>query len=286
MDPADLTGWIGQTETSRETVTPAPARALAATLDRPDIETFSDGQAIPALWNWLYFLPRAPASGIGPDGHPKRGGFLPPVPLPRRMWAGSRCRIAGDIRIGDTITKSSEILNVAEKSGRTGRMVFVTVRHHLLRGESLLIEEEQDIVYMAIPDVFSPPPPTPVPPCDWTEAVQIDPVLLFRFSALTFNAHRIHYDRPYAMETEKYPGLVVHGPLQAILLFEAACRRWPGRRPAQFDFRGLRPLFDFDTVSVCGRETPAGAADLYTANGEGAAGMQAQMQWQGGASQT
>ncbi len=279
MDAGTLTGWIGRTETQTETVAPAPARALAATLDRTDAEDFRAGQALPPLWNWLYFLPCAPASGIGPDGHPKRGGFLPPVPLPRRMWAGSRCRFAGTIRIGEAITKTSEILNVAEKTGRAGAMVFVTVRHRLSRDGALLIEEEQDIVYMAIPDVFTPPPPSPLPACEWTEAVRVDPVLLFRFSALTFNAHRIHYDRPYAMETEKYPGLVVHGPLQAILLFEAASRRSPGRVAAQFSFRGLRPLFDFDTVSVSGRAAASGATDLYTANGEGAIGMQAELGW-------
>ncbi len=278
MDTDALQSWIGRTEVQIDTVHPGPARAMAAALDQnPD--DFGTRAELPPLWLWLYFLPVVRASNVGPDGHPQRGGFLPPITLPRRMWAGSRCHFFGPVRIGDELTKVSTIAKVTAKTGRTGEMVFVTVRHSYSRGGAGVMEEEQDIVYMPIPDVFSPPAPTPVTDCTWTERVAIDPVLLFRFSALTFNGHRIHYDRPYAMETEKYPGLVVHGPLQAILLMEAA-RRWqPGKRPANYTFRGLRPLFDFDDVSVCGRTSEAGGLDLFTANGEGAAGMQANLGW-------
>ena len=281
MDTSELQSWIGRTEVQIDTVHPGPARALAATLDQnPD--DFGLRAELPPLWMWLYFLPVVRASGVGPDGHPQRGGFLPPITLPRRMWAGSRCHFFGPVRIGDELTKVSTIAKVTAKTGRTGEMVFVTVRHSYSRGGAGLMEEEQDIVYMPIPDVFSPPEPVAVGTSAWRERVAIDPVLLFRFSALTFNGHRIHYDRPYAMETEKYPGLVVHGPLQAILLMEAA-RRWqPGKRPASYTFRGLRPLFDFDQVSVCGRMNEAGGLDLFTANGEGAAGMQASLNWAGG----
>lgn len=281
MDTSELQSWIGRTEVQIDTVHPGPARALAATLDQnPD--DFGVRAELPPLWLWLYFLPVVRASGVGPDGHPQRGGFLPPITLPRRMWAGSRCTFHGPVRIGDELTKVSTIAKVTAKTGRTGEMVFVTVRHSYSRGGAGLMEEEQDIVYMPIPDVFSPPEPVAVGACDWQERVAVDPVLLFRFSALTFNGHRIHYDRPYAMETEKYPGLVVHGPLQAILLMEAA-RRWqPGKRPAGYTFRGLRPLFDFDAVSVCGRTNEGGGLDLFTATGDGAAGMQASLNWANG----
>lgn len=280
MDTLALQSWIGRTEVLIDTVHPGPARALAATLDQ-DPDEFRLKAELPPLWLWLYFLPAVRASSVGPDGHPLRGGFLPPVPLPRRMWAGSRCQFYGAVRIGDELTRVSTIAKVTSKTGRTGEMVFVTVRHAYSRGGAGLMEEEQDIVYMPIPDMFNPPEPVPVKNCAWTDRVAVDPVLLFRFSALTFNGHRIHYDRPYAMETEKYPGLVVHGPLQAILLMEAA-RRWrPGKRPASYAFRGLRPLFDFDAVSVCGRTNEAGGIELFTANGDGAAGMQAKLGWAG-----
>ncbi|WP_291201819.1 MaoC family dehydratase N-terminal domain-containing protein [Hyphomonas sp.] len=278
MDTSELQSWIGRTEVQIDTVQPGPARALAATLDQ-DPDDFGVRAELPPLWMWLYFLPVVRASSVGPDGHPQRGGFLPPITLPRRMWAGSRCHFFGPVRIGDELTKVSTIAKVTAKTGRTGEMVFVTVRHSYSRGGAGLMEEEQDIVYMPIPDVFTPPEPVAPGACAWSESVAIDPVLLFRFSALTFNGHRIHYDRPYAMETEKYPGLVVHGPLQAILLMEAARRRHPGKRPAGYSFRGLRPIFDFDAVSVCGRMKEAGGLDLFTVNGDGAAGMQASLSW-------
>jgi 3-methylfumaryl-CoA hydratase len=278
MDNDALQSWVGRTEVQIDTLGPGPARALAATLDQ-DPDDFGLRAELPPLWLWLYFLPVVRASGVGPDGHPKRGGFLPPITLPRRMWAGSRCSFYAPARIGDELTKVSTIAKVSSKTGRSGEMVFVTVRHAYSRGGAELMGEEQDIVYMPIPEVFSTPEPTPVGACAWRERVAMDPVLLFRFSALTFNGHRIHYDRTYAMETEKYPGLVVHGPLQAILLMEAA-RRWqPGKQAASFSFRGLRPLFDFDAASVCGRRSESGGLDLFTANGEDAACMQARLDW-------
>ncbi|MFN7056729.1 MaoC family dehydratase N-terminal domain-containing protein [Hyphomonas sp.] len=274
MDAATLESWTGRTEARTETLASAPAKGLAATLDQ-EKEGFGPGAELPPLWQWLYFLPQARASEMGRDGHPKLGGFLPPVALPRRMWAGSRCRFHAPLRIGEEAAKTSEILKVAEKSGRAGTMVFVTVRHVWSVGGEARAEEEQDIVYLPIPEVFAPPEAVAVPEGNWRERLAIDAVLLFRFSALTFNAHRIHYDRTYAMETEKYPGLVVHGPLQAMLLMEAA-RRWvPGLKVAAFEFRGLRPLFDHDEISVCGRRLEDGRIELHTCDGAGAAGMRA-----------
>lgn len=279
MPEVDWGDWVGRTEVLSDAVSETPARALAATFDRSDLAALQPGDALPPVWVWLYFLPLVASSGLGPDGHPRRGGFLPPVPLARRMWAGSRCTFHDAIRIGDRLQRTSTIAKVAEKTGAAGAMVFVTVRHAIARDGALLMEEEQDLVFLAIPDRFSPPAPTSLPPCDWSEPVAVDPVFLFRFSALTFNGHRIHYDRIYATDVERYPGLVVHGPLQAALLFDAATRHAPGRTAATFSFRGIRPLFDFDAVSVNGRARGPDGLDLFTADGDGAVGMQATLDW-------
>ena len=282
MADTDLQAWVGRSEVVSDTVTAFPARALAATLNRPDAADLNDGAPLPAIWSWLYFLPLAPMSNVGADGHPRRGGFLPPVELPRRMWAGSRCSELSSIRIGERIERSSTITSVAEKTGGAGSMVFVTVAHEVRADGRLAMREEQDIVYVRIPERFSPPPATALPACDWSEPVAVDPVLLFRFSALTFNGHRIHYDRTYATEVERYPALVVHGPLQAILLFDAACRRAPASASVSaFTFRGMRPLFDTDQVTLNGANGANGGIDLFTANGEGAVGMKASLLWSG-----
>lgn len=263
--------WVGRSEVRRDTVTTTPAHALAATLDHA---TFDDarGAVIPGLWIWLYFTPLAPMREVGPDGHPKRGGFLPPIEAPRRMWAGSRCTFHAPLRLGQSLLRTSTITAITEKAGRAATLTFVTVRHVVEADGAPLLEEEQDLVYMPIPERFEPPPPTPAPQAAYARAVTVDPVLLFRFSALTFNGHRIHYDRAYAMEVEKYPGLVVHGPLQAILMFDAALAYAPGRTPARFEFRGLRPIFDFDTLQVGGAPRADGGLDVFTFNGEGALG--------------
>ncbi len=279
MDTGAYQNWIGRTEVRIDTVSPGPARALAAALDG-DPEDFVLRAELPPLWLWLYFLPVVRASDTGPDGHPKRGGFLPPVDLPRRMWAGSRCQFSGPVRIGDELTRVSTIAKVTAKTGRTGEMVFVTVRHAWSRGGAELMAEEQDIVYAAIPAAYVAADPLPAEPQHWQEPAAIDPVLLFRFSALTQNAHRIHYDRAYAEEVEKYPDLVVHGPLQAILMMEAARRREPGRRPATFAFRGVRPLFVSDAAMVCGR-TVLGKLELSVVKADGGATMQAGLSWAG-----
>jgi 3-methylfumaryl-CoA hydratase len=280
MTDSGLQAWIGRTDVRTDEILAFPVRAFAATLNQADGIPSHPGAALPALWVWLYFLPLAPMSEIGPDGHPKRGGFLPPIALERRMWAGSRCVFHGALRIGDRAERTSRILRIAEKTGKAGPMVFVTVKHEIRTGETLFFEEEQDIVYVAMPDRPVTPDPVPLPPCSWQEKIAVDPVLLFRFSALTFNGHRIHYDRDYATRVEKYPGLVVHGPLQALMLFEAARRRDPERHPARFEFRGIRPLFDQDVVTLNGRARDDGGVDLFTGTLEGAMGMQAALHWQ------
>ncbi len=272
--------WIGRTQTLTDRVTAAPVKALQATLN-DTATTPADGDPLPPLWHWLFFLPDAPMSEVGPDGHPKRGGFLPPVALERRMWAGGRLRFVGAApRVGEVITRTTEIRDIQRKDGKAGPMVFVTLRHEIATPHGLAVEEEQDIVYIAMPERFVPPPPQPAPETSvWSEPLEVDPVLLFRYSALTFNGHRIHYDRPYAMDVEKYPGLVVHGPLQAMALMESARRNCPSGEVSAYSFRGVRPLFDFDTVSMQGVARADGGHDLATVNGEGHVCMKATVRW-------
>ncbi len=245
--------WIGSTERREEELAPIPAEALAATLDVPDTAPGA-GDPLPLPWQWFYFLPRAPQSRIGHDGHPQKGGFLPPVELPRRMFAGGRMRLERPLTLGRPAVREGEVIKVSEKQGQTGPLVFVTVRYRFLQEGTLCLEEEQDIVYREPGDPVPAPLPAPLPPVAegaWSRMITPDPVLLFRFSALTFNAHRIHYDRPYAMEEEGYPGLVVHGPLTATLLMELV-RLNAGRPAVGFSFRGRAPLFDLAPFRTVG----------------------------------
>ncbi len=250
-----LTDWIGRSETLADVIAARPCAALAATLDRGDLAA-APGTALPPLWHWLYFWAVAPRAELGPDGHPKRGGFLPPVALPRRMWAGARLTFTAPLRLGDAVQRRSTIESVTEKTGRTGPLVFVTVRHEITRAAdgALALTERHDIVYRAAPGPADvPPPPQPAPaPAAWRRDWHPDAVLLFRYSALTFNGHRIHYDRSYATETEGYPGLVVHGPLIATLLLDLLHRERPEAEVAEFRFRALRPTFDTHSFTVCG----------------------------------
>ncbi|MEQ9152610.1 MAG: MaoC family dehydratase N-terminal domain-containing protein [Parvibaculum sp.] len=234
---------VGRTEQVQDLVAVDRVNALAMTLDMD--AAFSDGAVLPPGWHWLFFNPFVRRSELGQDGHPKRGGFLPDVGLPRRMWAGGRLRYVAPVRMGATATRHSTIEKVSAKSGRAGRLVFVTVRHVITQDGGTCIEEEQDIVYREAATPGAPPPrPEPAPDgAEWSEVVHPDSVLLFRYSALTSNGHRIHYDLPYAQQEESYRSLVVHGPLTATLLqgFAARCR--PGSALASFSFRGVSPLF-------------------------------------------
>jgi len=265
--------WVGRVEEAIDRISPRQARQMAATLGVAC--DCAEGAVLPVLWHWMGWTPEAPMAELGPDGHPARGGFLPPVPLERRMWAGGRLRFLAPLRIGEEMRRRSEIVKVSEKTGTTGRMVFVTVHHRVEGAAGLAVEEEQDIVFIAMPERFVPPPPVVAPAADWTRPVTADEVRLFRFSALTFNAHRIHFDLPYATGVEKYPGLVVHGPLQAMLLMEAGRARRGGAVPAGYRFRGVRPAFHFDTLTLQG----AGDA-VATVNGDGLVCMQAEMGWE------
>ena len=274
----DWNDWVGREEMRRDLAAAAPLAALAATLDRSDAEP-EPGADVPPLWHWCWFTPNALQSEIGEDGHPKRGGFLPPVPLPRRMWAGGRLDFVQPIRTGEAITRLSRIESVQTKSGKSGSLVFVTVVHEIAGEHGLAIREAQDIVYRDAPAPGSMPPPAPPAPMDeaFSRSVTPDPVLLFRYSALTFNGHRIHYDRSYATGAEGYPGLVVHGPLIATLLLDLLSAERPDARVRTFAFKAVSPLFDIHRFTVCGRPGAGsdGTVALWARNHEGALAMQA-----------
>jgi len=275
----NLKDWIGRSETAVDVATATPCAALAATLDRP-AERPPAGTPLPALWHWLYFLPLTRRSEIGPDGHAKLGGFLPPVPLPRRMWAGSQFEFRAPLRIGDKLIRVSTIEDVTEKSGRTGRLVFVKVRHEVRRGDEpdVALTEFHDIVYREAPKAGdeAPPPKAAPPDAAWEQQWIPDDVLLFRYSALTFNGHRIHYDRRYVTEIEGYPGLIVHGPLIATLLLDLLRRRLPEAELARYEFRAVRPIFDIHPFFVCGEPQPDGRTiRLWTRDHEGCLTMEA-----------
>lgn len=246
--------WVGREETRAERISEVRAQAMAATLDHVSAPT--EGDPLPPGWQWLYFNPAARRSELGIDGHPARGGFLPPVELPRRMWAGSRIRYAHDLPVGAEALRRSRILNVTSKVGKRGALCFVTVEHTILAGGRPCIVEEQDIVYKeASPPGTALSKPRPHDePFTWCETVHPDTVLLFRFSALTFNGHRIHYDRDYACNEEGYPNLVVHGPLTATLLQQFALAHGGGRRLVSFDFRAVSPLFVDRPFTLEGRD--------------------------------
>ena len=268
-----LTDWIGRNETIEDIAYPTPAIALTATLDHPRAP-LSVGSPLPPLWHWLYFLPMHRQSEIGPDGHAKRGGFLPPVPLPRRMWAGSQFEFRAPIRVGDRMSRTSIIDDVTAKEGRTGKLVFVKVRHELRCNgatEPALIEFH-DIVYREAQGSNDVAPPPRAVPADaaWRREIVPDDVLLFRYSALTFNGHRIHYDRQYVTQVEGYPGLIVHGPLIATLLMDLLRRQLPDAEVASFRFKAVRPTFDLNAFHVSGQPQADGKTiRLWASDHEG-----------------
>lgn len=242
--------WIGNTEEATEVLTLNPVLKLAATLDKQ--KAFLVGDGLPPGWQWLFFTPTVPMVDTGRDGHPKRGGFLPPVELPRRMWAGGRFFYHHPLRIGQEVQKKSAVADITVKEGKSGTLVFVLVRHEFTSADGLALVEEQDIVYREAPTPGQPAPAGKPAPAEaqWSRKIIPDPVLLFRYSALTFNSHRIHYDLKYCIEEEGYPGLVVHGPLTATLLLELL----PEGTIEQFAFRAVSPLFDLHPFFVEGRQ--------------------------------
>lgn len=277
MDIAHLERWIGRSEVHVERLAPFPSNALAATLDRDDPE-YKDGTALPPLWHWMHFLPIFKKSQAGYDGHAALGGFLPPVPLPRRMWAGSRLTFLAPLAIGQELKKISTIKSIKAKTGRSGKLVFVTVRHQIFAENTPSIDEEHDIVYREEPAADAPrstPAQAPAK-ADFSRVIDPDPVLLFRYSALTFNGHRIHYDQPFCVNSEGYKGLVVHGPLLATLLLDLLRRARPEDTVHSFDFQALSTVFDTETFSVHGTADKDGKTfHLWVRRQDGALAMNA-----------
>jgi 3-methylfumaryl-CoA hydratase len=265
-----ISDWIGRTESRADVITAWPIAALNATLDYEAAEP-APGDAVPPGWHWLYFLEAKRAGELGHDGHPRRGGFLPPVALPRRMWAGGRIEFRQPLRIGDRVRRDSTLLSVEHKQGRSGDLVFVTVRHEVSANGTVALSEEHDIVYReAAKPGDQPVAGKPAPArAAWQRALTADPVLLFRYSALIFNGHRIHYDLDYARQEEHYPGLIVHGPLQTTLLLDL-CRHHASRPVRRLEYRALHPLFHTERFTVNGNPAADGSsAELWTANAAG-----------------
>jgi 3-methylfumaryl-CoA hydratase len=263
----DFSAWVGRSEQMSDTLGAERSNALSAALGEPAVRTAGD--ALPLLHHWLYFWNVQPPQGLGSDGHPAKGGFLPPVPLPRRMWAGGRVKFLRPLLLGEAVIKTSTILKVDAKSGRSGDLVFVTVQHELAGAQGVAVIEQQDLVYREPAAASGRTAPTgdaaPCAAASWHRAVSPDSVLLFRYSALTMNGHRIHYDRPYAMDVEAYPALVIHGPLQATLLIDLAARNCAAP-VIGFDFRAMSPGFDGAPLHVCG-EASEGGATVWTEQG-------------------
>ncbi len=269
--------WLGRTETCGDRIGPKPARGLAALLDRPGSPSpMAPGAPLPPLWHWCYFLETARQSEIAADGHARRGGFLPPIDLPRRMWAGSRFRFHHPLRIGETVVRRSRIDGIERKQGRSGPLAFIRLAHQYENAAGLAFSEQQDIVYRGAESVAGAAAQAAgktaenEPKADFQRETQTGAVMLFRYSALTFNAHRIHYDRDYARDVEGYPGLLVHGPLLATLLLDELLRQCPGREVSGFSFRALAPVFDTDPFHLCGTRPGAGGkCGLWVANSAG-----------------
>ncbi len=279
MSEPNLQDWVGREERQEALIDPTRAQAMQATLDDASAPLRA-GDALPPLWHWLYFWDLARTGELGHEGHAKLGGFLPPVPLPRRMWAGSRLSFPRPLAIGGQVARTSRIASVVEKQGRSGPLCFVTVRHSLEDENGPVIEEEHDIVYRAAPRAGETPGgPVAAAPGEaaWRQDLAPDPVLLFRYSALTFNGHRIHYDRDFCREVEGYPDLVVHGPLLATLMANQARRHCPDRRVTAFAFRAKAPLFAGRTIGVCGQPGQDGQTSVWVADQDGGLAMDGEM---------
>ncbi|MBD1550791.1 FAS1-like dehydratase domain-containing protein [Pseudomonas typographi] len=265
--PPDYAAWLGRTEDAEDYFGQHLIKRIAATFGEP---APADGEPLPLLWHWCFFQDPVPEAQLGSDGHPARGGFLPPADNRNRMWAGGRVEFIAPLKVGAAAQRRSTVLRIDEKQGRTGALLFVTVRHDYSQHGELCMREEQDIVYREPnpPKLSSGEPPAAG---GWGETIEPTPTLLFRYSAVTFNGHRIHYDYPYVTGTEGYPGLVVHGPLIATLNLHAFCRAHPARRVRRFGFRGVRPLTLPTPFRVGGQVAEPGTAQLWAGNDQGVA---------------
>lgn len=265
MQDFEPANWVGRTQVRYDQFSLALVRRIAAMFNVP---VPCEGHALPELWHWCFFDDCAEQHQLGPDGHPALGDFMPPAHGRNRMWAGSRVEFKRALHVGSTARRHTTIKHIEEKRGRTGSLLFVTLHHELWQDEQLCVSEEQDIVYREP----SPPklaPAEPLPPMQWDETISPDPLLLFRYSAVTYNAHRIHFDWPYVTQTEGYPGLVVQGPLTATLNLAAFVRANPLARVQQFSFRGTRPLISPASFKVGGQLAQPGVADLWAGDETG-----------------
>jgi len=279
MDQINFSAWIDRREITLGGVSETAAAMAQAVLGETHAPALRIGDPLPALWHWYGFPPTARMDQLGADGHAKLGGFLPPIRLNRRMWAGGALEFLAPLKVGERLTRETRIVNVLEKTGAAGEMVFVTLDHEISGAEGLAVRERQDIVYLDIPDTYRAPKAIAPPVADVTTAVNVTAPLLFRYSAITFNAHRIHYDLPYAQQVEQYPDLVVHGPLQANLLLDMASRE-RGCAPSMFSFRGVHPVFASDNVTLTAtKKSPAEWSLCTVANGTHQ-GMQASAIWE------
>ncbi len=275
MSTTDLSAWLGKSQTVVDRMDPGHAARIAVTLGCPIPEL---GAVLPPLWHWAFFLETVPIAQTGTDGHPARGSFLPPADNRNRMWAGGRVNFDGGLIVGIEAHKTSTVLAIKEKAGRTGSLLFVTVKHDIVQNDKLVVSEEQDIVYR------EPSPPKlqgtePAPAAQWKQPVDPSAVLLFRYSAVTFNSHRIHYDYPYVTEKEGYPGLVIHGPLIATLMCQAFVQAHPRATLEHLSYRGLRPLISPTPFDVAGTVTTPGEAKLW-AEQEGTLAHQAELRFE------
>ena len=284
LDIDHLRQWIGRSVEAPDIVTAQLVKGLRATLFQ-DIGEPKKGDVAPFTVHWCLAQPVFPMSQLGADGHPTRGGFLPPVPLPRRMWAGGEIEFLDSLRVGDESTRTSRISDVTVKTGSTGQLCFVSVEHVVTSPRCTAIRERQDIVYRdtgnpqsAAPAKSAPAKSAPAPAAQHRETHVSDPVLLFRYSALTFNGHRIHYDRDYVTKVEGYPGLIFHGPLQAALIVEMAARLRGGKPPKKFSYRGVQPLFEGSEFSINANDNGA-TMELWTANEAGQPTMKGTASW-------
>jgi 3-methylfumaryl-CoA hydratase len=280
IDLDHLRQWIGRSSQATDTVTAQLAKGLRATLFQ-EIGEPKAGDAAPWTVHWCLAQPVFPMSALSQDGHPARGGFLPPVPLPRRMWAGGELEFFDAVRVGDEVTRTSRIADVTMKTGSTGVLCFVSVDHLVTTPRGTALRERQDIVYRDMSSGQSAAPaktPAPPPSAQHRETHMADTVLLFRYSALTFNGHRIHYDRDYVTKVEGYPGLIFHGPLQAAFIIELAAKLHGGAAPKKFSYRGLQPLFEGSEFSVNANDSVTGM-DLWTANSAGQPTMKGTATW-------
>ena len=285
-ESVDFEDAVGRQRSERDEVTLFPARGMRALLDC-DPEAMALGGVLPWGWHWLYFKPVVPQSELDEDGHPRRtGGFLPGGPLGRRMWAGGVLRFFEPLRLGDAVERETTIKSVTEKAGRSGKLVFVTVGHRVSGPSGLACDEDQQLVYRGASGGSgssggTPPKGTPLDgEPEWEETFLPTSTALFRFSAFTFNSHRIHYDHPYATEREGYRGLVVHGPLLALLLLDAGIRHTPERVAGVLTYRALAPAFADEPVTLVGKaEGPDGALHLHALDRDGAVVTRAELEW-------